>query len=141
MHPQKYFTLNCLIHEIFSVEIFPNYGKLLCVMVITFIALPLVSMGSNNAASDAISVMMMNKLIVTVVFNSSSVCRRLNYNYLHIVAIAQFMHFNQGIDIRIYRMVMHSHQSLLLLYRNVISILYIIIIIQIKLASISQIAW
>ena len=98
-------------------------------------------MGSNNAASDAISVMMMNKLIVTVVFNSSSVCRGLNYNYLHIVAIAQFMHFNQGIDIRVYRMVMHSHQSLLLLYRNVISILYIIIIIQIKLASISQIAW
>ena len=76
MHPQKYFTLNCLIHEIFSVEIFPNYGKLLCVMVITFIALPLVSMGSNNAASDAITVMVINKLMVTVVLAVNNVCKR-----------------------------------------------------------------
>ena len=38
-----------------------------CITELTFIALPLVSMGSNNAASDAITVMMMNKLIVTIV--------------------------------------------------------------------------
>ena len=38
-----------------------------CIMELTFIALPLVSMGSNNAASDATTVMMMNKLIVTIV--------------------------------------------------------------------------
>ena len=36
-------------------------------MGLTFIALPLVSMGSNNAASDAITVMMMNNMIVTTV--------------------------------------------------------------------------
>ena len=33
-------------------------------------------MGSNNAASDAITAMMMNKMIVTVVLEASSVCKR-----------------------------------------------------------------
>ena len=45
------------------------------VCIITFIALPLVSMGSNNAASDAITVMMMNKMIVTVVLEVTNVCK------------------------------------------------------------------
>lgn len=36
------------------------------IMAVTFIALPFVSMGSNNADSDAIAVMLMNKLIATV---------------------------------------------------------------------------
>ena len=51
-------------------------------MTVTFIALPLVSMGSNNAASDAITVMMMNKMIVTVVLEASSVCKRRN-SHMH----------------------------------------------------------
>ena len=45
-------------------------------MAVTFIALPLVSMGSNNAVSDAITVMMMNKMIVTVVLVVTNVCKR-----------------------------------------------------------------
>ena len=43
-------------------------------MIITFIALPLVSMGSKNAASDAIAVMKMNKPMVTCVLETSNVC-------------------------------------------------------------------
>ena len=35
-------------------------------MIVTFIALPLVSMGSNNAASDIIPVMTMNKMIAAI---------------------------------------------------------------------------
>ena len=45
-------------------------------MAITFIALPLVSMGSNNAASEAIIVMVINKLMVTVVLAVNNVCKR-----------------------------------------------------------------
>ena len=43
-------------------------------MAVTFIALPLVSMGSSNAVSDAIAVMMMNTLIVAIVLWTSNVC-------------------------------------------------------------------
>ena len=41
--------------------------------------LPLVSMGSKNAASDAVTVMAMNKLIVAVVLYVSNVCKGHNY--------------------------------------------------------------
>ena len=44
-------------------------------MVVTFIALPLVSMGSNNAVSTAIAVIVMNTLIVAMVLWTSRVCK------------------------------------------------------------------
>ena len=46
---------------------------------VTFIALPLVSMGSNNAANDANTVTTMNKLIVTIVLEASNVCKRMKH--------------------------------------------------------------
>ena len=49
------------------------------IMTVTFIALPLVSMGSNNAASDAITVMMMNKMIVTVVLEVTNVYKKMEH--------------------------------------------------------------
>ena len=54
-----------------------TYYTVVCIiMAVTFIALPSVSMGnSNNTASDAITVIMMNKLIVTVVLEFSNVCK------------------------------------------------------------------
>ena len=42
-------------------------------IAVTFIALPLVSMGSNNADSDAIAVIVINTLIVAIVLWTSNV--------------------------------------------------------------------
>ena len=52
-------------------------------MTVTFIALLLVSMGSNNAASDSITVMMMNKMIVTVVLEVTNVYEKMKH-YIHV---------------------------------------------------------
>ena len=43
---------------------------------LTFIALPLVSMGSNNAVITAIAVIVMKTMIVAMVLWTSNVCKR-----------------------------------------------------------------
>ena len=43
---------------------------------VAFIALPLISMGSNNAGSNANIVTTMNKLIVIIVLEATNVCKR-----------------------------------------------------------------
>ena len=45
-------------------------------MVVTFIALPLVSMGSNNEVITAIAVIVMNTMIVAMVLWTSRVCKK-----------------------------------------------------------------